>query len=61
MSELPAKISENTKMVTARRIILTTFRASLTPVGDEDAIDDDMLLRLVILATAELRLCNSLI
>jgi len=36
LSELPATISETT---TARRIILTTFRAYSTPVTDEDADD----------------------
>ena len=43
MSKLPAKIAENRKMVTAIRIILTTFRASSTAVvTDEDAADEDV-------------------
>jgi len=58
VSDLPAMISENTKMVTARRIILTTFRVSSTPVM---RMLMTMLLRLRILATDERRLSNSLI
>ena len=57
-SDLPAKTSESTKMMLASRIILAIFRASSTPVM---RMLITMLPRLTTLATAELRLCRSLI